>query len=228
MTQTPRSQDKAIDARTLVKALYWLVILAAIWFAFLNVQPYAIAVKNVMEGAIRDASFLKFIASLPIINAIAFVFGIVLHWFIGFLLWIVVQTIEVLPIILKHDRAFVRTLINTSEQTQRFEIKDNDDPALKALKRWYNAFPALTLSRARTVSLFMYAIDFCICIVVYPPCPGGFRQLMFLLFTGQFSQLNWRNITLLLITLFVIEAIVHFLLWLGKVAYFMREAHSHS
>ncbi len=226
MTQQAHKKGKDFDAKPLVKILYWLTIAAGVWFAYLNIQPYAVAVKQVMLGAMPDKALVNFIAALPIINGLAASIGTALHWFVGFILWLVIQTIEVLPIILRRDRAFVRTLIRESEQNENFEIKDGDDPALTALKRWYNRFPALTLNRARTASLFVYAVDFLICIAVYPPCKGGFNKLMFILATGQYNRLDWKNVVLLLVTLFIIELIVQFLLWLGQVAYFMRSAHS--
>jgi len=220
------TQSKDFDAKPIVKALYWLTVAAGIWFAYLNIQPYAIAVKNIILTMPIDPALINFLAKLPVINGIVAFIGQLLHWFVGFILWLVIQTIEVLPLVLRRDRAFVRTVIQASEQQPQFEIKDNDDPALTALKRWYNRFPSLTISRARIAALFVYAIDFMICIAVYPPCKGGFGQLMFILATGQFNRLDWGNVTLLFITLFVIEAIVRFLFWLGQVAYFMRSAHS--
>lgn len=226
MTQTTQHKGKNINAKWIVKSLYWLTVTAGIWFAYLNIHPYAIAVKRVMLSSPLDPALIKFVAAIPIINAIAAFIGMAVHWFVGFIIWLVIQTVEVLPIILRRDRAFVRTLIQESEKQAHFQINDNDDPALAALKRWYNQFPALTINRARIAALFVYAIDFIICIAVYPPCKGGFGQLIFLLATGQFSRLDWANIALLLITLFVIEIIVRFLLWLGQVAYFMRSAHS--
>jgi len=43
--------------------------------------------------------------------------------------------------------------------------------------------------------------------------------------SGQWSQLDWGNIALLVITLFAIETIIRFLFWLGQIAYFMKSAH---
>jgi hypothetical protein len=226
MTQTAQQKSKEFDAKWIVKTLYWLTLTAALWFAYLNVQPYAIAVKKVMLEVLPDPALIKLIAAIPIVNGIVAFIGIAVHWFVGFILWLIIQTVEVLPIILRRDRAFVRTLIQESEKQAQFQINDNDDPALKALKRWYNQFPALTINRARIAALFVYAIDFLICIAVYPPCKGGFGQLIFILATGQFNRLDWANIALLFITLFVIEILVRFLLWLGQVAYFMKAAHS--
>ncbi len=221
-----QNQNQGNGTRVLVKILYWTTVIVGLWFAFLNLQPYAEAVKAVMANATGDAALIKLIAAIPIINGIAATIGTALHWIVGLLIWLVIQTVEVFPIILKRDRAFMKVLIDEAQSSQKFAIRQNDDPALAALKRWYNNFPTLTMTSARNLALFVYAIDFLICTIVYPPCQGGFGQLMFILMSGQWSQLDWGNIALLVITLFAIETIIRFLFWLGQIAYFMKSAHS--
>lgn len=210
---------------TIIKALYWLAVLAAIWFAYLNIHPYAAIAKITIAQTI-DFSLIQFIARIPIINGIAAIIGSILHWFIGVILWAVIQTVEVLPIVLRRDRAFMRTLITHVDTSDKFNIKEDDEPTLAALKAWYNQFPSLTIARARTAALFVYAIDFCICLLVYPPAPGGFTNFIFLMSTGQYERLDWQNIAMLLLTLFAIEGIVRLLFWLGQIAYFMKSAHT--
>lgn len=220
-----RTQSRNTNNITIIKVLYWLAVLAAIWFAYLNIHPYAAIARIAMAETI-DLALVQFIARLPIVNGIAAMIGSILHWFIGIILWAVIQTVEVLPIVLRRDRAFMRTLITHSDSSEKFDITDEDEPTLAALKAWYNQFPSLTLSRARTASLFVYAIDFCICVVVYPPAPGGFRNFLFLLSTGQYERLDWQNIVMLALTLYAVEGIVRLLFWLGQIAYFMRSAHA--
>ncbi|NDJ21002.1 hypothetical protein GS682_04945 [Nostoc sp. B(2019)] len=209
-----------------MKILYWAAVICGIWFAYLNIQPYAHAIKIIIGNTATDSTLLQFIYSIPLIGPIAATAGTALHWFVGLLIWIIVQTIEVFPIILKRDRAFMKVLINKAQTADKFEIKDNDDPTLATLKRWYNSFPTLTMTSARNLALFVYAIDFCFCALVYPPCEDGFGQLMFILASGQWGQIDWKNVTLLLVTLFAIEAIIKLIFWLGEIAYFMKSAHS--
>jgi hypothetical protein len=116
----------------------------------------------------------------------------------------------------------MRTVISEQDNSQRFALKDDDDPAVRLLKQWYNRFPMLTVTKARNFSLFVYAIDFCICLLVYPPADGGFSNFFFLIMTGQFMMLNWTNIVLLVVTLYAIEAIVHLLFFLGQISWYYR------
>lgn len=225
MSSSFKSQNQDSGTRILVKILYWITVIVGLWFAFLNLQPYAEAVKAVMANSTIDSTLIKLIAAIPIVNGIAAIIGTALHWVVGTLIWLVIQTVEVFPIILRRDRAFMKVLINQAQSSQKFAVRQNDDPALATLKRWYNSFPTLTMTNARNLALFTYAIDFLICTIVYPPCSGGFGQLMFILMSGQWSQLDWGNIALLTITLFAIETIIRFLFWLGQIAYFMKAAH---
>jgi hypothetical protein len=226
MSSSSKSRNRNSGTRTIVQILYWVTVIVGLWFAWLNIQPYAQFVKAAMATATADAALIKLIAAIPIINGIAATIGTALHWVVGLLIWLVIQTVEVFPIILKRDRSFMKVLIDEAQSSQKFAIRDSDDPALSALKRWYNNFPTLTMTNARNLALFVYTIDFLICVGVYPPCKGGFGQLMFILMTGQWSLLDWGNIALLVITLFAIETIIRFLFWLGQIAYFMKSAHS--
>ncbi len=227
MNQTKNKNNRGTETRTFIRVLYWAAVICGIWFAYLNIQPYAQAVKMIISGAAADtAALLQLIYSIPLIGPAAATVGTALHWLVGLVIWVVVQTVEVFPIILKRDRAFMRTLITNAQSADKFEIRENDDPALAALKRWYNAFPTLTMTTARNLALFVYAIDFCFCALVYPPCKGGFGQLMFILASVQWGQIDWKNVTLLIVTLVAIEAIIHLIFWLGEIAYFMRASHS--
>lgn len=217
---------KRFQANKIVKVLYWLCVAAGIWFAFLNINPYAQAVKLVVRDSTSDSSLVQIIAMIPIVNGFAALLGSAMHWLIGLILWGIIQTIEVFPILLKRDRAFMKTIINENNQAEKFKVDAKDDPALAALKIWYNRFPTLTMSNARNLALFTYAIDFLICTIIYPPCKGGFGQLMFILVSGQWTGLDWGNIALLMITLFAIEIIINLLFWFSETMYFMRIAHT--
>lgn len=221
-------EAKRFEASKIVRCLYWLCVAAGIWFAFLNINPYAQSAKLLIQNSLADSSLIQLIAMIPIINGFALMFGSAIHWLIGLILWAIVQTIEIFPILLKRDRAFMRVLINENQQAEKFQILKTDDPAVAALKRWYNRFPHLTMSNARNLALFTYAIDFLVCTVVYPPCKGGFGQMIFILITGQWARLDWGNIASLFVTLFAVEVIVSLLFWFGETLYFMRIAHSRS
>jgi hypothetical protein len=220
------TKGKDIDGRRIVRILYWLVVLCGLWFAYLNIKPYATVIQSLLVAATPDQGLIDFIMRIPIINGVAATIQEAIHWILGFILWAAIQTVEILPIVLRRDRAYLRRLIQESSSKEKYQVKDTDDPALAALKKWYNRFPYLSIARSRNVALFIYAIDFLICLAVYPPVEGDFGQFVFVLTTGQWQLIDWGNLALMFITLFVIELIVLFLFWLGEVAYFMRSAHA--
>lgn len=219
---TTFSKATVSDAtRLIVSILYWLIVCAALWFAYLNINPYAQAVKYVMDGTL-DRGFFQMLLQTPFVGAVLRFFAVGGHWIIGLILWAVIQTIECFPIVLKHDRAFMRTVIDENEDSRHYDISEQDDPAVQWLKRWYNRFPMLTITKARNLALFAYTADFLICMFVYPPADGGFSNFFFLVMTGQFSALNWGNVALMMITLYAFEAIVHTLFFLAHITWYYR------
>ncbi|MBD2092564.1 hypothetical protein H6F67_22200 [Microcoleus sp. FACHB-1515] len=211
--------------RQIVRVLYWLVIIAALWFAYLNINPYAQAVRYIMDGTL-DRTFFGWLLQLPIVGNLLNFFALGAHWLIGLILWAVIQTIECFPIVLKHDRSFQRAIINDSDRNQQYAISEDDDPAVQWLKRWYNRFPTLTIRKARNLALFAYTADFLICLSVYPPVDGGVSQFLFVVATGQFQLINWSNVALMMTTLFAFEAIVHMLFFLAHITWYYRLSRS--
>lgn len=222
--RSPRRRPYS-PAQKWVRVLYWVAVLVGIAFAYFNILPYTKAAQFLLNQTV-DAGFARLIAVLPIINGIAVIIGASIHWILGFLSWMLIQTIELFPIILKHDQKFMEKVIQDIDSSNKFEIREDDDPALQAMKRWYNRFPHLTFSTAINLALFAYTVDFCIAFFTYPPVNGDLMDFTFVLATGQMDQIDWQNVVSLVVTLFVIEFIVILLLWLGRIAYYMKSAHN--
>ena len=142
------------------------------------------------------------------------------------MLWGFIQTAETYPILLKHDRRLMRLIALEADESEQLEIGEYDDPALVRLKQWYNRFPLLSIRSANRVSLFAYAVDLAICLSIYPPVEGGFGQLVFVIFTGQWGLINWGSVALIITMLFCFEAMVRLILFLGMQAYYLQRAHS--
>jgi|GEM_PF-864590 len=212
------SKGKSSAGLTTAQILYWLCWAAFFWFAYLNVNPYAQAASFILS-TISDNTLVQWFLSWPLIGPLLASLALAAHWIIGLIVWGVIQTIEVLPIILHHDRRFMRTVIAENGKAQRFAIAEDDSPTIRSLKKWYNLFPSLVVSKTRKWRKVTYAIDALICFLVYPPAPGGVRNLLFLLMTGQWYALDWGNIALSLVTLFAIEVLIHLLLFVGQIVY---------
>lgn len=207
--------------RTLARLLYVLCIVAGVWFGYLNVAPYSKAVQFALAGTL-DNSLLLLLLKLPLIGAIIAFVSSASHWLIGFVLWAAIQTLETFPIFLKHDRQFMKAMIHAQDSNEKVEIKDGDDPAIKGLKSWFNRFPLQTVTTARNWALAAYAVDFCICLLIYPPVNGGFTRFLYVLASGQMQLVNWGNVAMMIVTLFVIEIIVKIALQLRLISHFYK------
>ncbi len=206
-----------------LRILYWGLVLTGIYFAYLNIQPYEMAVRFLSGKAINQA-FLYLVSVIPIVNGIANFLGQGITWILGTLLWGVIQIIEVLPLILYNHEGFMQQVISNVDSRSKYEIRQTDDPTLAMLKRAYNALPISVVSNLERIKIVTYTVDFLICITVYSPVPSGkFSDFFWYLATGQWNKFDYGNLSLALLTLFAIEVIVSLIIWVGKLSYAIKE-----
>ncbi|MBD2480315.1 MULTISPECIES: hypothetical protein [Nostocaceae] len=179
----------------------------------------------ITDASAVNSAFVYLISVIPVINGIASIIGKGITWILGTILWGVIQIIEVLPLILYNNERFVQTVISSADGRSKYQLREDDDPSLKMLKRTYNALPTSVISNLETLKVFTYTIDFLICITVYSPVASGkFSDFFFVLSTGQWSKLDYVNLALAFITLFAIEVIVALIIWVGKLSYAIQES----
>lgn len=207
-----------------LRLLYWGLVCAGIWFAYLNIQPYE-KVVGLLSGRTLNSAFIHIISIIPIVNGIAAIIGKGVTWILGTILWGVIQIIEVLPLVLYNNEKFVQAVISSADSRSRYQVKDGDDPTLKMLKKLYNGLPTSVISNLEILKVFTYTVDFLICITVYSPVASGkFSDFFFVLATGQWGKLDWLNLLLAGVTLFAIEVIVSLIIWVGKLSYAIQES----
>ncbi len=203
--------------------LYWLLIVAIVFFAYLNINPYKVAVEMVL-GGIDNSGFLNLILKLPILGAIVTAIAASVYWILGTLLWGAIQILEVAPMLLERDEKYMGHLIAEVEDHDRFDILDQDDPLLAQMKRGFNALPVRHYKDFKQLAFFAYTVDFLICFAVYPPVQGGLSKLFFVLMSGQFGLIDWKNVALAVVTLFAIEVTLQIIFMVGSVAYRKNKA----
>lgn len=218
----PTSQKK--KSNTWLRLLYWGLVAAGFWFAYLNIHPYE-KVVSLLSGKTVNGAFLSIISVIPVINGITAIIGKGITWVLGMILWGVIQIIEVLPLILYNHEKFVQTVISSADSRSKYQLSENDDPTLRALKKTYNALPTSVISNLEMLKVFTYTIDFLICITVYSPVSSGkFSDFFFVIATGQWGKLDYGNLALAFITLFAIEVIISLIIWVGKLSYAIQES----
>lgn len=220
------SSQKKKTPQKWLRILYWLLVGSGIYFAYLNIAPYARAVEF-LGGKTVSQAFLYLISVIPIVNGIASIIGRGITWLLGAMLWGVIQIIEVLPLILYNHEGFMQQVISNADSRSKYQIKDTDDPTLAMLKRTYNALPISVVSNLEKLKIATYTVDFLICITVYSPVASGkFSDFFWVLATGQWGKLDYGNLGLALITLFAIEIIVSLIIWVGKLSYAVKAGSS--
>lgn len=203
-------------AKTARQLLYWLAICVAVVVAATNMLPYCRAVSLALTNIFDLQGVVGFFGN----RALAIV-----SIPVGVVLWAFIQTAEAYPILLKHDRKLMRLIALEADSADRLQVHEGDDPALASLKQWYNAFPLLSIRSANRASLAAYIVDTFICLTIFPPVDGGFGQLLFVIFTGQWGQINWGSVGLIVTMLFCFEIMVRFILFLGLQWHYMKRAH---
>ncbi|MBG1258639.1 hypothetical protein F8S20_05515 [Nostoc sp. BAE] len=222
MNFTMPKRENGQKTNSWLRLLYWGLVIAGIWFAYLNIQPYERAV-SFLGGKATSSAFISLVAAIPLINGIAAIFSKSLSWILGAILWAVIQIIEVLPLILYNNEKFIQKIVGEADGRSRYQEKDTDDPTLKMLKRTYNHLPISVVSNLEVLKIFTYTVDFLICLTVYSPVSSGkISDLIFILATGQWGKLDYGNLALALITLFAIEVIVSLIIWVGKLSYAIK------
>lgn len=207
-----------------LKTLYWGLVVSGFYFAYLNIQPYAVAV-SFLSGKTINSAFLYLVSVIPIINGIAAFIGKGITWILGAVLWGVIQIIEVLPLILYNHEGFMKEVISSAESRHKYAVKEDDDPTLTMLKKTYNALPVSVVSNLEILKIITYTVDFLICTTVYSPVASGkFSDFFWVLITGQWGRLDYGNLALALLTLFAIEIIIALIIWVGKLAYTVKSS----
>jgi hypothetical protein len=210
--------------RNWFRLLWVLLLLAMIAVAVVNIKPYVDAVRN-LGVTIVDATFIRFISAIPVVNAIANILGIGVYWVIGTALWGIFQIIEVLPVILYNHPGFLEEVIQNAESSTKYMIKDSDDPTVAVLKKGFNKLPVSFLENLGKIRLVAYVADFCICFWCYSPVSTGkITDFFWYVATGQWQLINGNNLMFALITLFGVEIALNLLLWVGKLAFTVRRA----
>lgn len=219
-----RQRTATTHPKWIFKALYYATLLAAGAVAFANMKPYINLIKH-LGLRFLDKFLLKFLASIPIVNAVAAAGGGLVTLICGVALWAVLQIIEVLPIVLYNHSGFLEEVISDAESGRKYAIKHDEDPTVRGLKEIYNKLPVAFLENLAKVRAIAYALDFCICFWSYSPVKSGkLTDFFYVLATAQWSKIDFSNLLLALTTLFGVEIAVMLLLWVGKLAFTVRRA----
>lgn len=206
------------------QVLWFFLLLSMVVIAVVNIKPYVDAAQA-LGVTIVDATFIRLISVIPVVNAIASLLGVGVAWVIGTVLWGTFQIIELLPVIMYNHPGFLEEVIQSSETITKYSIKQDEDPTVANLKKIYNKLPVSFLENLAKIRLVAYVIDFFICFWRYSPVPSGkITDFFYFSATGQWQKINTNNLILAVVTLFGVEIGLQLLLWVGKLAFTAKRA----
>lgn len=223
-----RSKTNANHSRSskrVIKFAYYIIIGILFSVCLWSSIPYTELVHKGFSSVSVPTYISKPINFIPVVGA---VFDLILRfaWVaIGLLLWAFITLCELAPCYIKKDKAMLKLLITESQGVDTIPVVEGEDPLLSNLKRLYNFIPAHFLKRASQIAVVAYICDLLVVVQKYPICRGGISKFNYLLSTGQWDKFDMGNVTLLLLNLFLVEAIVRFLFHYFEMRYYVRRAH---
>ncbi|BAY78369.1 hypothetical protein NIES25_48430 [Nostoc linckia NIES-25] len=217
-----KKKIKFNPSKTALQIAKWGVIGLGLWICYLNIGPYAYVVK-ILSGKVIDTTLIQGFYAIPVLGKVLAAIGLISHWGIGLLIWAVIQVCQILPILLKHNRKYIKNILDEVASGGAYQVSESDDPVVKQLKRLYNLLPLQSMRKARTYAKVAYGVDAVFCGIAYPPIAGGdIGQLFFVLLTGQWHLIDWGAVALMLITMFAIEILLNVALWWTETSRYLK------
>ncbi|PHJ60242.1 hypothetical protein VF14_11605 [Nostoc linckia z18] len=217
-----KKKIKFNPSKTALKIAWWGVIGLGLWICYLNIGPYAYVVK-ILSSKVIDTTLIQGFYAIPLLGKFLQAIGLISHWGIGLLIWAVIQVCQILPILLKHNRKYIKNILDEVISDEVYQVRETDDPLVAQLKRLHNLLPLQSIRKARTYAKVAYGVDAVFCTIAYPPIPGGdIGQLLFVLVTGQLHLIDWGAVALMVITMFCVEILLNIGLWWAETTRYLK------
>jgi hypothetical protein len=183
---------------------------------FMNLRPY-IEVAQMIVPQLANLDILSLLTQIPIIGALfSWIFGVVGQFtasIIAIVVWGLIQTAQVAPLVWRADLNILDSSIHGVGNHRRFEMSEGDSEALAKLKRMNNEAPNRFVKFWERASLVAYLVELAVCSFRFPPYIGGWEAIMNDFMVWSADKFDWTNALLLIITMFGFEAIVRVMLW---------------
>jgi hypothetical protein len=201
-TYTPRSST----SNTVIKCVRFCLFFAAGALIVLNIKPYINICMWIGTG-LGDVPLIKNLASIPPLSGLLSNGGMGIAFITGFLLWGLLQGLEMLPEIILDDPEALLVLMSWVHQFKKITHKDNDSALLYKLKNRFNNLPLEWIESMQQARAIAYVIDGLLCFGLYPPIVGGFDRLGVFLTAPSFRDLDLYNIVAAIATMFGLEVL---------------------
>jgi hypothetical protein len=198
----PRSNPSS----TLIKFIRFCLFFAAAALIVANIKPYVNIVTWLGNG-LGSLPFIQSLSTFPPLGWLLGNSGIGLATIAGFLLWGLLQGLEMLPKIILDDPDALLVLMSWVYQFKKISHRDNDSPLLTKLKRRFNNLPLEWIEGMQQARAIAYIIDGILCFSFYPPIVGGYDRLSVFLVAPSIQDLDIYNIVAAIATMFGLEVL---------------------
>ena len=187
-----------------IQFIRFCLFFAAGFLIFANIKPYINIVMWLGTG-LSDMPIVKQLSQYPAFSWAFSSGGIGIAFIAGFLLWGLLQGMQILPKIILNDPEALLVLMAWVYQFKGIAHKATDSPLLYKLKQRFNNLPLEWIESLQQARAIAYIVDGVLCFSFYPPIIGGYDRLGVFLVSPSVSDLNLYNIAAALLTMFGIE-----------------------
>jgi hypothetical protein len=124
-----------------------------------------------------------------------------------FLLWGLLQGLEMLPRIILDDPDALLVLMSWVQQFKKITHRESDSPLLRKLKYRFNNLPLEWIEKMQQARAMAYIADGILCFGFYPPIVGGYDRLGVFLIAPNLKDLDLYNIVAAIATMFGLEVL---------------------
>jgi hypothetical protein len=198
------TMPRSSTSNNLIKFLQFCLFFAAGALIVLNIKPY-INISAWIGTGLGDIPFIQSLSTYP---ALAWLFsnsGMGIAFITGFLLWGLLQGLEMLPEIILNDPDALLVLMSWVYQFKKIRHKDSDSVLLRKLKYRFNNLPLEWIEGMQQARAIAYILDALLCFGYYPPIVGGYDRLGVFLVAPNIADLNAYNIVAAIATMFGLE-----------------------
>ncbi len=219
---TPRSNGSS----NLIKFIQFCLFFAAGMLIVANIKPYINIVSWLGSGLV-STKILESLSAFPPFNWLLSNSGMGLAMLAGFLLWGLLQGLEMLPKIILNDPDALLVLMSWVYQFKKITHRDSDSPLLRKLKYRFNNLPLEWIEGMQQARAIAYIFDAILCFTFYPPIVGGYDRLGVFLVAPTLKDLDVYNIIAAIATMFGLEVLYEVYKLLKTAIDVMAETQAH-
>jgi hypothetical protein len=189
-----------------VKLIRYCALFAIGCLVFANIKPY-VNITAWLGSGLSDMGILPMLMQFPPIAWLLTTGAALTAFVAGFLLWGLLQGLQMLPVIIMDDPESLLVLMSWIARFKGIAYKKDDTAALRQLKQQFNAIPMNWLESAQQARSVSYIVDAVLCFGFYPPIVGGYERLGVVLSAPTIADIDWRNVAASIAAMFGVEVL---------------------